>query len=109
MSINNIGNINPLAANLNQLLSTVQARPGLSSDAKEAIDSFASVLTESIENAALADKADKASALELLTGQSDDLSGLLLDAQKAELSLNLALQIRNKVIDAYNEIIRMSV
>jgi flagellar hook-basal body complex protein FliE len=37
------------------------------------------------------------------------MSGLLLDAQKAEISLNLALQIRNKVIDAYNDIIKMQV
>ena len=47
--------------------------------------------------------------LQLLIGESDDLAGLLIDAQKAELSLNLALQIRNKFVDAYNEIIRMQV
>ena len=55
------------------------------------------------------DAVDKGSSLELLMGESDDLSGLLIDAQKAELSLQLALQIRNKVIDAYNEVMRMSV
>jgi len=71
--------------------------------------SFANILTEALNTASLADSADKASALELLMGQSDDLTGLILDAQKAELSLNLALQIRNKVIDAYNEIMRMQV
>jgi len=70
---------------------------------------FANILSDALNTASIADAADKASALELLMGQSDDLSGLLLDAQKAELSLNLALQIRNKVIDAYNEVMRMQV
>jgi len=106
MSINNI---NPLSSNLINILSSSQPRPGLSAEAEEAIGSFSDILTQSLKTAAQADKVDKTSALQLLTGQSDDLSGLLLDAQKAELSLNLALQIRNKVLDAYNEIIRMQV
>lgn len=72
-------------------------------------DSFADILTESLKTAAATDTADKFSGVQLLTGQSDDMSGLLLDASKAEISLSLALQIRNKVIDAYNEIMRMSV
>jgi len=71
--------------------------------------SFADVLTESFNTANLTDAQDKNSALQLLMGESDDLSGILLDAQKAELALQLTLQIRNKIIDAYNEVMRMSV
>ena len=71
--------------------------------------SFADVLTESMKTAGVTDFLDKRSSLELLVGEADDLAGILIDAQKAELSLNLALQIRNKVIDAYNEVMRMSV
>ena len=70
---------------------------------------FANILSDALSAATQADAVDKVSAIELLTGQSDDLSGLLIDAQKAELSLNLALQLRNKVIDAYNEVMRMQV
>jgi len=70
---------------------------------------FADILTEAISTARENDAVDKGSMLELLMGESDDLSHLLIDAQKAELSLQLALQIRNKVIDAYNEVMRMSV
>jgi len=70
---------------------------------------FANILTEAITTARENDAADKGSMMQLLMGESDDLSALLIDAQKAELSLQLALQIRNKVIDAYNEVMRMSV
>jgi len=70
---------------------------------------FADILTESFKNTNKTDAMDKASSLELLMGESDDLAGMLIDAQKAELALQLALQIRNKVVDAYNEVLRMSV
>ena len=102
-------NINPLSSNLINLVADDRLAFGSSEDAKNLTASFADILTNSLQTAAEADAADKVSSLQLLSGQSDDMSGLLLDAQKAELSLNLALQIRNKVIDAYNEIMRMQV
>ena len=104
--------INPLSSNLVNILSVNDAASVNSKiipDLDESSGSFADILSEALGTAAQADKVDKASALELLMGQNDDLSGLMLDAQKAELSLNLALQIRNKVVDAYNEVLRMQV
>jgi len=106
-------NISPLSSNLVNLLSSNEViaydSKNVLGTTEESAGSFASILSEALSTASQADATDKASALELLMGQSDDLSGLLLDAQKAELSLNLALQIRNKVVDAYNEIMRMQV
>ena len=102
-------NISPFSSNIINLLSTEAASFSSNRTQDQSSSSFSSFLTDAFDNAAQADTADKVSALELLIGQSDDLSGLMLDAQKAELSLNLALQIRNKVVDAYNEIMRMSV
>ena len=108
MNINQITS-SPLPPNLINLLNPVAAATGVSEFGTPETGSFADVLTESFKTASQTDSSDKISALELLTGQSDDMSGLLLDAAKAEISLNLALQIRNKVIDAYNEIMRMQV
>ena len=103
-------NINPLSSNLVNLLSNEAIK--FDTDVKTGMEkpgSFADILTESLNTASATDTVDKASSLELLIGQTDDLSGLMLDMQKAEMSLNLALQIRNKIVDAYNEIMRMSV
>jgi len=101
-----IMSISPLPPNIMQLFNTepirAQSRTGASSG-------FEDILTEALRAAGQTDAADKASSLQLLMGESDDFAGLLIDAQKAELSLQLALQIRNKVIDAYNEVMRMSV
>ena len=101
-------NINPLPPNLihlfnNEPVSMIAERLAGSEG------SFADILTEAMNTVGVTDRIDKGSTMELLMGQSDDLSGLLIDAQKAELALQLALQIRNKVIDAYTEVMRMSV
>jgi flagellar hook-basal body complex protein FliE len=43
------------------------------------------------------------------TGQSQDMSGVVMSVEKASLELQLATQVRNKAVDAYNEIFRMQV
>ncbi|GAB6152503.1 flagellar hook-basal body complex protein FliE [Desulfosporosinus burensis] len=55
---------------------------------------------------ALQTKADVAS-LELATGQVQDLSEAMIALEKANLSLSLAVSTRDKVIDAYNQVMRM--
>ena len=102
--------INPLSSNMVNLLAGDQLSTGASGDTGAASGvNFADILAGTLNNASDMDTADKVSGLQLLMGQSDDLSGLMLDSQKAELSLNLALQIRNKVLDAYDQIMRMQV
>jgi len=109
--------INPLSANITNLISPNTAISldtglglGIGGNLGGQSDvAFSNVLSDSLRAAGAFDAQDRASGLELLLGQADDLSGLLLDAQKAELSLNLALQIRNRVLDAYNEVMRMQV
>ena len=70
---------------------------------------FDSIFSSTLETAAAADAVNRASAAQLLTGQTDDLAGLMIDIQRAELSLNLAIQIRNRLVDAYTELMRMQV
>ena len=105
----NSPSVNPLSSTLADLLASSQISFNNPGFAGTPTDSYTNIISGTLETAAKTDSIDKLSSLDLLTGQTDDLSGLLLDAQKAELSLNLALQIRNKIIDAYNEILRMQV
>ena len=51
-------------------------------------------------------QADKAFA-DIVTGRSADLHGLVLALSEADLSFRLLVQIRNKLLDAYKEIMRM--
>ena len=43
----------------------------------------------------------------LLNGESGELHNVALAAQRADLAFDLGLQIRNKVVSAYQEVMRM--
>lgn len=45
----------------------------------------------------------------LATGRDKDIHHTMIEMEKASVSLNLVMQVRNKVLDAYQEIMRMSV
>ncbi|HEY4361254.1 MAG TPA: flagellar hook-basal body complex protein FliE [Bryobacteraceae bacterium] len=42
-----------------------------------------------------------------LTGEGSDLHSVVLASQRAELEFDLFLQVRNKVVNAYQEVMRM--
>lgn len=48
-------------------------------------------------------------SLALVTGEADDLHTPVIALEKANLSLSLAVTVRNKVINAYQEIMRMQI
>jgi flagellar hook-basal body complex protein FliE len=47
--------------------------------------------------------------LSLTTGEINNLHSIMISAEKADITLSLALQIRNKVIEAYENIMRMQI
>lgn len=40
-------------------------------------------------------------------GKIDDLHTMMIESEKADLALQFTLQVRNKIMDAYTEIMRM--
>jgi flagellar hook-basal body complex protein FliE len=46
---------------------------------------------------------------DLVTGKNQDIHHTMLSMQKAEVSFELVMQIRNKIITAYDEIRKMSI
>lgn len=49
------------------------------------------------------------SLTDLMTGNTDNIHDVVLDAARADLSFRLMVEIRNKLLDAYQEIMRMQV
>ena len=45
----------------------------------------------------------------LAAGELEDISQAVVASEKADIALQLTLQVRNKVVDAYQEIMRMQV
>ena len=72
-------------------------------------DSFSNLLNRAMEQADATEKEAQKQANSLLTGQADNIHSVVLAGEKAEVALQLTLQIRNKVLDAYNEVMRMQI
>lgn len=72
-------------------------------------EDFSNILSEAMQLTEQTDKQDKGSTLALLTGEADDIAGVMIDAQKAQISLSLTVQLRNKLMDSYHEIMNMQV
>ena len=51
-------------------------------------------------------KADEAN-MQLVTGEAEDLHSVLLTAEEARLAFELAVQVRNKLVESYQEINRI--
>ncbi|MFU0831617.1 MAG: Flagellar hook-basal body complex protein FliE [Oscillospiraceae bacterium] len=70
---------------------------------------FQSVLQEAINNVKETDAVLNGEIYKLTTGQTDNVHDVMIASQKASLSVDLLVQMRNKLLDSYNEIMRMSI
>ncbi|KPU28223.1 flagellar hook-basal body protein FliE [Caloranaerobacter sp. TR13] len=72
-------------------------------------DSFGSLLKEALDKVdSLQKEADRYNRL-LATGQVNNIHEVMIASEKANIALQLTLSVRNKVIDAYREIMRMQI
>lgn len=70
---------------------------------------FQDLFQDALNNVTSSDANLNQEIYKLSTGQSDDLHNLTIASQKASLSVELLVQLRNKALDAYNEIMRTNV
>jgi flagellar hook-basal body complex protein FliE len=70
---------------------------------------FSSVLKDAISTANELQKQSDQQIQRLMTGESQDLHTTLIAVQKADLSFQMMMQVRNKIVQAYQEIMRMQI
>jgi flagellar hook-basal body complex protein FliE len=76
---------------------------------KETNASFGETLKQAVADVnALQDEAGKAVG-RMVSGESTDLHEVMIAAEKARTSFDLLMEMRNKAIEAYREIMRMQV
>jgi flagellar hook-basal body complex protein FliE len=68
---------------------------------------FQSVLEGTIQQLEATNNDATDAVQKFLTGENEELHTTVLAAQKAEIAFDLGLQVRNKVVSAYQEIMRM--
>ncbi|MHC5004911.1 MAG: flagellar hook-basal body complex protein FliE [Planctomycetota bacterium] len=66
--------------------------------------SFKAFLKDQLEQVNALQEDAKEAVEDLATGRRDDLEGVILATQKADTAFRMLLAVRNKVMDAYQEV-----
>jgi flagellar hook-basal body complex protein FliE len=94
---------NPISAITSIPSAAPMTAPGLSSQP----GAFQNVLQGAIQDIESANNNATESVQKFLTGDNEELHTAILAVQKASIAFDLGLQVRNKVVDAYQEIMRL--
>ena len=100
-----------MAVDISQVSNTIEALKSENAAAKggQAEQSVGNAFQELFDKAAdNLHQADQA-AIQANTGGPVDLHDVMISMEKADISLRLLVQVRNKAVDAYKEIMRMQV
>jgi len=87
----------------------IPIKEGLTSGPADEKDSFGHLLNQSLKDLNASQvKADDA-IKQFLTGNNDDLHNVVIGLEEAKFNMQLTVQIRNKLLEAYKEMMRMQV
>jgi flagellar hook-basal body complex protein FliE len=78
-------------------------------DGGKAGSSFMDMLSSSINEVNEMQKKSDSMSMDLASGKSENLHETMIASTQAELSFNLMVQIRNRALEAYQEVMRMPV
>ena len=70
---------------------------------------FGDFLKDALNNVNKLQNDSHQASLNLAAGKVQDVAEVTIAAEKASIALQLTMQVRNKVVDAYQEIMRMQV
>lgn len=85
----------------------VQPLPSVKPSGGSPANSFSDLLASSIDAVEQSSQTATNAAQKFLTGENEDLHTVAIATQKAELTSELFLQVRNKAISAYQEVMKM--
>lgn len=94
-----------VAGNMPKVNNIFQISPNKGQEVKET--SFKTELKQAIQEVDQLQKVADLQTERLVTGQPVDLHNVMITAQKATIALNATIEVRNKVVEAYQEISRM--
>lgn len=98
MEFQSITPIRPIQTETSQAAGGDQTSPSM----------FSEIFRSMVDNVKETDAAKNEAYYALVTGQLDNPAVASIAATQAELSVSLLVQMRNKALDAYNELMRIS-
>lgn len=76
---------------------------------KSGVTDFSNILNEAIDKVNTLQLESEALTNSFLSGETDNIHNVMIASSKANLALQMTIQVRNKVMDAYNEIMNMQI
>lgn len=90
-------------------LSPIQQNSHNVTPSKQPEQSFGNVLKEAINDVSKQENESDVKATLLAEGKIDNLHDVMISAQKANIKIETAVEVQQKALDAYNEIMRMQI
>jgi flagellar hook-basal body complex protein FliE len=87
----------------------VSAGADMGAPAQQGAMSFAQSMKDAIRSVDAEDQAASARMAAVDAGKSDDLVGAMLASQQASLSFSMLMQVRNKVMGAVDDLLKLPV
>lgn len=69
--------------------------------------SFKDILMSALQNVSQLEKESDTITNDFIAGKTDSIHSVLIAAEKASIALDMVIAVRDKVLDAYSEIMRM--
>ncbi len=85
------------------------AQPSLSGGASASGSAFQSVFSDAVSKVESFQTNAQNSVNNFLSGEGEELHHVAITAQEAELSFQLFMQVRNKIVAAYQQVMQMQV
>ncbi len=89
-----------------QIQKTVKAPAG-SDQAEQMSNTFGDALKKAMQDLTALEKDSSVKVSELASGKLENVHDLMIAMEKSKLALGLAVEVRNKLIEGYKEIMRM--
>lgn len=93
---------------INQIVTPINMNTQYNSQQVKTVD-FGELLSNAIDKVDQSEKISQNYDALIATGEVENLHDAMIAAQKAEVTLSFALEIRTKVLEAYQELMRLQV
>lgn len=101
--------VDPISIRPNSVMNTLNTQPTRKLTPAEAQNSFKTAFSEALNKVNDAQHASATATEKLARGENIELHEVMITAQKASVTLQTTVEVRNKIIEAYQEVMRMQV
>lgn len=103
MAVNGLNAINAISPSISKVSSHGDKKD------ENIVAAFGEFLNSAMKQVSNLENHSKAIAEDFAAGKTDNIHQVMIAGQKADIALQFTMQIRNKILDAYNEIMRIPI